>query len=283
MNLDLQKIVKVALYEDIPHGDCTTDALNLSEKKGRARVVAKEDLVLSGQEVFEFTFQQMDPTIRIEWHFRNGDFILKKQTICTLIGPVSGILKAERVALNFLGRLSGVATLTRCYVNEVKHTSTKILDTRKTTPGLRELEKQAVRDGGGHNHRMSLSDAILIKENHIRLSGGIKNAVNLIRKQNAGGIEVEVSSLAEVREALEVEIHRLLLDNMSNSEMAEVLKIIPATIKTEASGNMTLERVRSVAELGVDFISVGAITHSAPCADISLLLDAPEQNLSPSC
>ncbi|MCB0350357.1 MAG: carboxylating nicotinate-nucleotide diphosphorylase [Bdellovibrionales bacterium] len=257
----------------MPDGDITTDGLNLSNKIGRAKVVAKEDLVISGTEAFNSTFTQVDPSITINWQFKNSDFVFKGQTICLLLGPLPSLLKAERVALNFLGRLSGIATLTRCYVNQAKNHKTKILDTRKTTPNLRALEKKAVVDGGGMNHRMSLSDRILIKENHIRAAGGIKKSIATLRDLGHKNIEIEVRNLAEAQEAIEGNADRLLLDNMSLEEMTAVLKITPASMQTEASGNMTLERISQVAEVGVDFISVGAITHSAPCADVSLLFE----------
>lgn len=269
----LSKLVETALHEDIPSGDVTTDSLHLNELGGLARVVAKEDLVLSGRAAFDETFRAVSPAVKVEWQFPDGAFILNGQTLCLIRGPIHAILKAERVALNFLGHLSGIATLTRCYVEQVKHTKTKILDTRKTLPGWRALEKAAVVHGGGKNHRLNLSDGVLIKENHIRLAGGIKKAIEKIRKETKLPIEIEARSIDEVRQAAELDVWRILLDNMSNDEMREALKLIRAGIETEASGNMTVERVRGVAELGVDYISVGAITHSAPCADVSLLLE----------
>lgn len=273
MNADLKKTVQSALLEDLPQGDLTTDPLHIEENVGRARLIAKEDLVLSGSQLFTITFHELDPAIKLQWQFKDGDFVLKGQTICTLKGSLAALLKGERVALNFLGHLSGIATLTRCFVKAVEKTATKILDTRKTTPGLRSLEKEAVRHGGGHNHRMNLSDAVLIKENHIRAAGSIKNAMGLIRTHTTLPIEVEVRNLDEVRQALDAKADRLLLDNMSNDTISETMKIVPYGVQIEASGNMTLDRVADVAELGVHFISVGAITHSAPCADVSLLFD----------
>ena len=266
--------VQIALQEDMPDGDITTDSLQLKARRGLARVVAKEDLVLSGTSIFSETFRAVDPNVAIEWQFTDGTFVLKGQTVCLLRGPVHAILKGERVALNFLGHLSGIASLTRCYAEQVQHTKTKILDTRKTLPGLRDLEKAAVVHGGGCNHRMNLSDGVLIKENHISLAGGLKAAIDRVRDETNLPIEIEVRNLTEVREAVELKVWRILLDNMSNDEMREALHHVHAGIETEASGNMTLGRVREVAELGVDYISVGAITHSAPCADLSLLLES---------
>ncbi len=272
--ISISRPVQIAIQEDMPGGDITTDGLKLKDRRGLARVIAKEDLVLSGTAIFSETFRAIDPSVAIEWQFTDGAFVLNGQTVCLLRGPIHAILKGERVALNFLGHLSGIASLTRCYVEQVKHTKTKILDTRKTLPGLRDLEKAAVRHGGGHNHRMNLSDGVLIKENHISLAGGLKAAIERVRNETALPIEIEVRNLAEVREAVDLKVWRILLDNMSNNEMREALNFVHAGIETEASGNMTLERVREVAELGVDYISVGAITHSAPCTDLSLLLES---------
>lgn len=268
-----QKIVRLALQEDLPAGDITTQAFNLTGVKGRARLIAKEDFVLSGVKPFALAFEELNHEIQIQWHFQPGQFVFKSQTICTLQGSVASLLSAERVALNFLGRLSGIATLTRCFVEQVQHTKCKILDTRKTTPGLRLLEKEAVVHGGGVNHRMNLSAAILVKENHIQAMGGITPTLAHLQKLNIGAIEVEVRNLQELQSVLKFKVSRVLLDNMSNDEMAEALKLLPATIQSEASGNMTLERVQSVANLGVDFISVGALTHSALCSDVSLLFE----------
>ena len=233
-------------------------------------MLAKEDLVLSGRLVFEEVIGTLDSTARLTWYFKDGDFVLKGQHLCMIQGDLVQTLKAERVALNLLGHLSGIATLTRHFVDQVRNTKTKILDTRKTTPILRELEKKAVRGGGGTNHRKNLSEAIMIKDNHIRAAGSITRAVTRIREHSQFPITVEVTTLDEVKEAVGLKVQRLLLDNMSNEVMKQVLAYIPPSIETEASGNMRLDRVKSVAELGVGFVSVGLITHSAPSADISL-------------
>lgn len=271
MNLPNSELIKIALNEDIPRGDITTDSLELNDIQGKARLIAKEDLVLSGKELFHETFKAVDERAQLKWQFENGDLILNKQTVCTIEGPLSSLLKAERVALNFLGHLSGIATLTKCFVNKIQHTQCKILDTRKTTPMYRSLEKQAVVHGGGQNHRMNLSDAILIKENHIHLAGSIKEAVNRCIAKGHKYIEVEVKNIDELKLALDAGANHVMLDNMDNDTMAEAIKITPSSVKTEASGNMSLERVQAVAEIGVSYISVGAITHSAPTADYSLL------------
>ena len=273
MALSIDERIRLAFEEDLPQGDLTTDALFEEAKNGRARLVAKEDLVLSQRKVFEDSIRFLCPDSVFKWEFSDGDFALEKQTLASLQGDLVKILKAERVALNFLGRFCGIATLTRCFVNQVQHTKCRILDTRKTTPLFREMEKLAVVHGGGTNHRMNLSDGVLIKENHIRAYGGISAAIRKVKDETRLPVEVECTGLDEVREAVRQRVQRILLDNMSNDVLRESLAVIPATIQTEASGNMTLERVRSVAELGVDFISVGALTHSAPCADISLLFE----------
>lgn len=268
--MTLNELIRAAIKEDMPQGDLTTESLALKPKMGRARLRAKADIVLSGTSAFDQTVETLEPTARVKWHFDEGDQILKGQIICTIEGDLMQILKAERVALNFLGHLSGIATYTRRFVEAVKGTQTKILDTRKTTPGYRELEKRAVVHGGGHNHRMNLSTAVLIKDNHIAVMGGITAAVERIRAHTQTPVEVEVRNLEEVKEATQLKVQRLLLDNMNNEQLKDALKLIPEGIETEASGNMSLERVGSVAALGVNYISVGALTHSAPVADVSL-------------
>lgn len=274
--MTLQELIRAAIKEDMPHGDVTTESLALKPRPGRARLKAKEDIMLSGAMAFEQSMQALEPTARIKWHFEEGDAILKNQIICTIEGDLVQILKAERVALNFLGHLSGIATHTSRFVKQIAGTKTKILDTRKTTPAFRELEKRAVVHGGGVNHRMNLSTAILIKDNHIAIMGGIKNAVKRVRDHSALPIEVEARTLAEVKEAAEMGVQRILLDNMDNEMLKTAMALIPAEVETEASGNMNLERVRSVAEIGVNYISVGALTHSAPCADVSLIFQWEE-------
>ena len=267
------QLLEMAFEEDLPHGDITSDSILKKETSVLANLKAKEDLVLSGCTLFEEAMRWQDEELKIHWHFKDSDFVYNQQTICQIEGSALAILKAERVALNFLGKLSGIATLTRCFVEKLHGTQTKILDTRKTTPGFRALEKAAVLHGGGMNHRMNLSDGVLIKENHIRAAGGITSAVQEVRSHTSFPIEVECSSLSEVEEAVALKVHRILLDNMSLETLKECLEVIPRTIETEASGNMNLDRVKSVAELGVNYISVGQITHSAPSADVSLLFD----------
>ncbi|MCC2678070.1 MAG: hypothetical protein K0R29_646 [Pseudobdellovibrio sp.] len=266
-------LIKAAIKEDMPAGDVTTESLAMKPKQGEAILKAKEDLILSGANAFEETVLFLEPQAKIKWQFNEGDLIYKGQNICAIEGDLIQILKAERVALNFIGKLSGIANLTRRYVKEVENTATKILDTRKTTPLLRELEKRAVQHGGGYNHRFNLSEAVLIKDNHISLCGGITKAVTRLRQNCNLPVEVEASTLDQVKECVELKVDRILLDNMNNEMLKMALELIPKSIQTEASGNMTIDRVKSVAQLGVNFISVGALTHSAPTADVSLLFD----------
>ncbi len=271
--MTLSELVKAAIKEDMPRGDITTESLGLKPRQGRAFLKAKEDIVLSGTLPFEETVLSLEPNAKVKWYFEEGQSILKMQNICTIEGDLVQILKSERVALNFLGHLSGVATHTHRFVKKLSGTQTKILDTRKTTPGLRELEKRAVVHGGGTNHRLNLSTAILIKDNHIALMGGITAAIERVRMHSDLPIEVEARTVEEVKEALKLKVQRLLLDNMDNETLKKSLDLIPDEVETEASGNMNLERIRSIAELGVDYISVGALTHSAPVADVSLMFD----------
>ena len=275
--MNISELIEIALQEDMPTGDLTTESLAVAPRDGRAKLIAKQDLVLSGTSVFERTVLALEPSAKLKWHFEDGDAILNQQILCTIQGDLIQILKAERVALNFLMHLSGIATLTSNFVKKAEPFKTQILDTRKTLPGYRELEKKAVAHGGGTNHRMNLSTAILIKDNHIAVMGGITAAVNRTRKNHDGPIEVEASTLDEVRECVSLGVQRILLDNMNNEMLIQALKLIPAEIQTEASGNMTVDRIASVSALGVNFISVGALTHSAPSADISLLFQWNEK------
>ncbi|MEZ0391114.1 MAG: carboxylating nicotinate-nucleotide diphosphorylase [Pseudobdellovibrionaceae bacterium] len=275
--MNLLELIRAALKEDMPAGDLTTESLALSPRQGRAKLIAKQDMILSGTAAFEQTMQTLEPNAKLKWHFEEGNQILKKQILCTLQGDLIQILKAERVALNFLMHLSGIATFTAEFCKKVAPYGTKILDTRKTLPGYRELEKRAVFHGGGANHRMNLSSAILIKDNHISVMGGITPAVLRIREHHNGPIEVEARTLEDVKECVDLKVQRILLDNMDQNLLSQAVKLVPGSIETEASGNMTLDRVASVAEIGVNFISVGALTHSAPSADISLMFQWNEK------
>lgn len=272
--MNLRETVQSAIKEDLPREDITTDYLELEDLPGRARLVAKQTLVLSGREVFELVFRELEPEIQIKWDFDDGDTVAKGKTICSMNGTLVTLLKGERTALNFLAHLSGIATLTSLFVAKMKGTKARILDTRKTTPNLRKLEKAAVRHGGGTSHRAHLSERILIKENHIRAAGSITEAVRRLRSESTSRpIEVEVTNMSEIEESLTCQVEQILLDNMNNEDIKGAVARIKGQCLIEASGNMSLDRVESVAKLGVDFISVGQLTHSAPAADVSLLFE----------
>jgi nicotinate-nucleotide pyrophosphorylase (carboxylating) len=267
------------LKEDLGRGDVTTQAVVRGGARARGQFLAKQDLVLCGLELAEAVFSVLDNTIALESHAYDGQFIAEGTRFARIDGPAAVLLAGERTALNLLQHLSGIATLTRAFVDKVRGTGARITDTRKTTPGLRLIEKYAVSAGGGTNHRFGLDDGVLIKDNHIALAGGVKRAVELAR--NAAPhllkVEVEASSLAQASEALEARPDVIMLDNMTTVEIAAAVRLIrehaPDTI-IEASGSMSLDSVREVAEAGVDLISVGAITHSARAMDISMKISA---------
>jgi nicotinate-nucleotide pyrophosphorylase (carboxylating) len=267
-------LIDRALGEDLGPGDLTTRAVVPEGARARARIVQKEPGVPAGIAVAQAVFERVDAdlgwtALSSDGEWRDGGAVAQVE------GDAASILAAERVALNFLGRLSGVATLTARHVHAVEGTGVRILDTRKTTPGLRALEKEAVRAGGGVNHRSGLYDAILVKENHAALGGGVAEAARraLARAPDGVGVEVECTTLDEVAAALEAGVKRLLLDNMSPGELRRAVEMVGGRAELEASGGITLDTIRAVAETGVDFISVGALTHSAPALDFSLLLD----------
>lgn len=263
------------LLEDLGQGDLTSALLIPEDQKGGGVILAKEEGVLAGLEVAQAVFQRVDGRIAFTPLIRDGDPLLPGLEVARLEGPLRGILAGERLALNLLQRLSGIATLTRRYVEAVRGTRAHILDTRKTTPGLRALEKYAVRVGGGRNHRFGLFDGILIKDNHIRAVGSVREAVRRARFQAPHylKVEVEVTSLEELEEALEAGADLILLDNMDLDTLKEAVRRAKGRALLEASGGMSLERVREVAETGVDYISVGALTHSARALDLSLELE----------
>jgi nicotinate-nucleotide pyrophosphorylase (carboxylating) len=258
-------------------GDLTTAAVVEPGARARARIEQKAPGVPAGLRVAERVFERVDPQLRWHAHAQEGEW-RDGGLIAELAGSAGSILAAERVALNFLGRLSGIATLTARYVDAVAGTGVRILDTRKTTPGLRALEKEAVRVGGGVSHRGGLFDAILVKENHSNLAGGVGVAARLALEAARPGVtvEVECATLEEVVSALDAGVPRLLLDNMTPDELSAAVELTAGRAELEASGGVTLETVRAVAETGVDYISVGALTHSAPALDVSLLLAALE-------
>jgi nicotinate-nucleotide pyrophosphorylase (carboxylating) len=264
--------IDAALREDMPEGDITSESIIPANSRSEAYFLAKEDGVLAGLPVASRVFEKLDPSIIFIERFRDGSAFHKADKLARVKGPTIALLKGERTALNFLQRLCGVATATRRFVEAIAGTKTRILDTRKTTPGLRLLEKYAVRIGGGTNHRTSLSDMVLIKDNHLRRVGNVSEAVRRARAAVRPGvrIEVEAADLLQVREAMAAGADMIMLDNMSLETMRQAVAFVAGRIPLEASGNMTLDRVRAIAETGVDFISVGALTHSAKAIDISL-------------
>jgi len=280
---NLEERIASALAEDIGDGDVTVQSVTEYDEHSQAEIIAKQDGIVAGLEVAKMVFGHSGPPLDTVKKVEDGDRVSSGQQLMTIEGSGNTILRSERTALNLLGRMSGIATLTGQFVDAVQGTDTKILDTRKTTPLWRDLEKYAVRTGGGVNHRMGLYDMILIKENHIRWAGGLKkavsNALNFRSANRSVNIEVEVQTLDELREIVDTGIERVLLDNMPVDEIKEAVNMAQGKVQLEVSGGVTLETVREYAETGVDFISVGALTHSAPAFDISLLFR--EENLPP--
>ncbi len=270
----IKKIIKYALAEDIGTGDITTQVTVSPRKKGKAIAVAKENFVVAGIDVFVETFRFLDETIRVKILIDDGRRAKKGDALVQISGNLSDILQAERVALNLFQRMCGIATLTAEYVKAVRGTNAIILDTRKTAPGLRILDKMAVRIGGGRNHRIGLYDGILIKDNHIEAAGSIAAAVKAQRKNPFMKIEVETRNIKEVKEALKCNVDVIMLDNMNIPVMKKAIEMINGRVLIEASGNVSLENVADIAKIGVDFISVGELTHSVRAADISLKIIA---------
>ncbi|MBI4383368.1 MAG: carboxylating nicotinate-nucleotide diphosphorylase [Nitrospinae bacterium] len=266
----IDRLIQTALEEDLGDGDVTTDGIFRESRQAEASAVAKEPLVLCGIEIFQAAFKRLDPNaIFPSIDYRDGDDVPRGETMIVVRGDCASLLKAERTALNILQRLSGIATLTRKFVEAAK--PAVVLDTRKTTPGLRVFEKYAVRCGGGCNHRFGLFDAVLIKDNHIQAAGSITEAVARVR-QNAktGSIEVETRTLQEVQEALRANVDRIMLDNMDDATVKEAVKRVGGRAKIEVSGSVDLQRLGELSKTGVDYVSVGALTHSARAVDISL-------------
>ena len=275
INNDLiNEIIKKALNEDISTGDLSTNLIMPQLVEAKAKFVAKDDGVVAGLDVAHKVFQQLDADIIWEPQKSDGDKVKKSEVLVEFQGSYRAILSGERTALNFIQRMSGIATKTAKYVEAVAHTKAEILDTRKTVPGLRMLDKYAVKMGGGTNHRIGLFDMVMLKENHIRIAGGITKAVNEVRKSVTPNIkiEVETTNLDEVKEAAEAGVDIIMLDNMDNEMMKEAIKLINGRAKVEASGSMDLSRIKIIAELGVDYISVGKLTHSVEAFDISQLV-----------
>jgi nicotinate-nucleotide pyrophosphorylase (carboxylating) len=267
----LERIVGTALTEDVGRGDVTSESIIPAEARCRAVLQLEEAGVVCGLEVARAVFSTLDPAVAFEALVEDGARVERVPAVLARIeGPARAILSGERTALNLVGRLSGIATLTSRYVEQLEGTGAMLLDTRKTTPGLRALERYAVRCGGGSNHRAGLFDAILVKENHLRLAGGIAAALGALARASALPIEVEAETLAEVAEALEAGAARILLDNMTPDQVREAVALADGRARLEASGGISLSTIRAYAEAGVDFISVGALTHSARSLALSL-------------
>ena len=272
MKINVDELIWMALKEAITSEDITTNAIMREDKQGQAQLLCKQDGVIAGLEVFERVFQLLDEKTQVEFYFKDGDRVKNGDLLATVTGDIRTILSGERVALNYLQRMSGIATHTRQLVDLLGDAKTKLLDTRKTTPNMRIFEKYAVKVGGGTNHRYNLSDGILIKDNHIGAAGGIKKAVEMAKEYApfVRKIEVEVESLEQVQEALDAGADIIMLDNMDNATMKKAVAVIDGRAETECSGNVTAERVKDIIETGVDYVSCGALTHSSPIMDVSL-------------
>ena len=273
--IQLEPIITRALEEDWGYGDWTTDLCVPADKKSKARIITREDIVVAGVDVAQAVFKRVDPRLDVQVLVRNGQRVEAKTVMIEVSGNARSILKSERVALNFLGRMCGIATATRSFVDQLEGTKCQLLDTRKTTPGMRLIEKAATVTGGARNHRVGLCDGVIVKENHIRAAGGIKAAVSRLLESLPPTlkIEVETTNLDEVHEALEAGADIIMLDNMSPSEMAMAVRTVMGRAKLEASGGVKLDTVRKIAETGVDFISTGSTIHSARWSDLSMLFD----------
>ena len=270
LHTDILVAIQRALLEDVGSGDITTNSIVPMDASMRGRIIAKQNGIIAGLDVAKAVYEIVDPKIDFNAAISEGARVDDRQTVATISGSARSLLTGERTALNFLGRISGIATLTRQFVDAIAGTKAVILDTRKTAPGLRMLDKLAVLRGGGKNHRVGLYDMMLIKDNHIDFAGSIETAVQRARAVHRDvELEVEARTLEDVRVALELKVKRILLDNMTVEMMAEAVRFTNGRAKLEASGNVSLENVRRIAETGVDFISIGALTHSAKTFDVS--------------
>ncbi|MCI8731612.1 MAG: carboxylating nicotinate-nucleotide diphosphorylase [Lachnospiraceae bacterium] len=272
MQLAADPYIRLALAEDISSEDVTTNSVMPGYKKGEVELIGKEDGILAGLSIFERVFTLLDPATQVERYAEDGHEVQKGELLAKITGDVRVLLSGERTALNYLQRMSGIATYTSTVVKMLEGTKTKLLDTRKTTPCMRIFEKYAVRVGGGQNHRYNLSDGVLLKDNHIDAAGGVKEAVQAAKEYApfVRKIEVEVENLDMVKEAVEAGADIIMLDNMTEEQMGEAIKIIDGRAKTECSGNMTRENIQKITKLGVDYVSSGALTHSAPILDLSM-------------
>ena len=277
--VNIDEYILNALREDITSEDVTTNAIMPEARRGRAELICKEDGIICGLEVFKRTFELLDDSAVFETTLKDGDRVTKGQLMGVIRGDIRALLSGERTALNYLQRMSGIATFTRELADELKDCKTKLLDTRKTTPNMRPFEKYAVKVGGGTNHRYNLSDGILIKDNHIGAAGSISRAVAMAREYApfVRKIEVELDSLEQRKEALAAGADMIMLDNMDYDTMKEAVRRVAGKAQTECSGNVTRDRLAQIAKIGVDFVSSGALTHSAPIMDISLKNLTPEE------
>jgi nicotinate-nucleotide pyrophosphorylase (carboxylating) len=272
LKFQVEEIIKNALLEDINNGDITTDNLIDENSMSKGEIIVKEEGIIAGIDIAELVFKMVDKDFKFNKLINDGEKVCKGSVIAKIEGKTRAILSGERTALNILQRMSGIATMTSSYVNKLKDYNVRLADTRKTQPGLRVLEKYAVRQGGGHNHRFNLSDAVMIKDNHIKAVGGIGKAISLIKSKipHTVKVEVEVKTLNEFKEALEEGADIIMLDNMSVEDMKKAVEMNNRKVMLEASGNITLDNIEEVAKIGVNVISTGAITHSAKALDISL-------------
>lgn len=279
--LIMERLIQQALEEDIGNEDVTTCSVMPEYKKGMVKLICKQDGVICGLNVFERTFKLLDENTEVNFFFKDGDEVKKGQKVAIITGDIRVLLSGERVALNYLQRMSGIATYTRSVVKLLEGCKTKLLDTRKTTPNMRVFEKYAVRVGGGCNHRYNLSDGVLLKDNHIGAAGGVKKAVELARAYApfVRKIEVEVENLQMCKEALEAGADIIMLDNMSVEDMKTAVEMIAGRAITECSGNVTKENIERIKGTGVDYVSSGALTHSAPILDLSLKELHPEKDV----
>lgn len=270
--LNMDNLILMALREDISNEDITTNSVIRKETKGTVKLICKQDGIIAGLDVFQRTFELLDEKTIVKKYFKDGDQVKKGDHLADVEGDIRVLLSGERVALNYLQRMSGIATYTKNVVKLLEGSKIKLLDTRKTTPNMRIFEKYSVKVGGGQNHRYNLSDGILLKDNHIDAAGSVKKAVEMAKEYApfVRKIEVEVENLDMVREAVEAGADIIMLDNMTPEMMKEAVKIIDGRAKTECSGNITKENIKKVIDTGVDYISSGALTHSAPILDVSL-------------
>lgn len=272
MKINVDKLLLMALQEDISSEDVSTNAVMREAKIGSAELLCKESGIIAGLDVFKRVFELLDDDINIELMASDGDNVTAGQLIATVTGDIRAILSGERTALNYLQRMSGIATYTRAMADMLEGSSTKLLDTRKTTPNMRIFEKYAVRVGGGCNHRYNLSDGVMLKDNHIGAAGGVANAVKMAKEYApfVRKIEVEVENLQMLQEALDAGADIIMLDNMSEADMRKAVEMVKGRAETECSGNVTRENLKKLVDIGVDYISSGALTHSSPILDLSL-------------